>query len=755
MKKALLLITIGLAMLLPADIVTNPSDGAANVGDTIWFRLTCIDPASANWNWGDGQSLSGVSANLDWHGHAYINPGVFTVHMHRYNFLATPNCLGMVDEYRTVTILENRLINSSPTNPMIGQMISFTASNFNTPSNITWVMGDGTTLSHAGNSISHAYPAAGNYTIRAYDWNGNTSTVPVTLILNISSDKRSIVALPAKPIAGQPVTFSANNFQTPSDITWDMGDGTIYAHRNSTISHTYVLAGSYTIKAFDWNGNTKIPPVTLSITVIEMMRVITFSPNLPRVDQEVAIQAVNFKSSSIDWNFGDSTPPMTYSATIVHRYQNPGTFTISAKEQGMNLVQVTQAITILPENRSIILSANETMKDKPLTITAINFRSNLILWDFGDGTVMSGSQVMAHTYKRPGNYLITARDENGASEKKIQAPVKILGISDQVNLEIAEITLDNGKYYKVVPKNSPNIRALLKMKLRGTGIVSGYWIVDEKPYQFFNETVYQGQIKTIITPEIPGLPVFDPGMHTITVQLTRPQSEAVVFPTMRYFVLPYENVIATLSPRDGAVLKEDQVANFSWQRALGGSYYQISFANSLFPLLRDAASLKWLNCPDGLNFTPQVQVWNAIPRNQWTYWKVRALDSAQNIVAESSVQELKIIIPGAEIGIQKITDMDGKSIALGGQFTACRNDQLLVHGQLTYPGDAEYLILRVYANDELVDQLLFRDVKKDERKMFETSVPNMEKESRVIFEVLKSSSPSVVIGYAELNLKRE
>jgi hypothetical protein len=31
----------------------------------------------------------------------------------------------------------------------------------------------------------------------------------------------------------------------------------------------------------------------------------------------------------------------------------------------------------------------------------------------------------------------------------------------------------------------------------------------------------------------------------------------------------------------------------------------------------------------------------------------------------------------------------------------------------------------------------------------------MEKESRVIFEVLKSSSPSVVIGYAELKLKKE
>lgn len=293
------------------------------------------------------------------------------------------------------------------------------------------------------------------------------------------------------------------------------------------------------------------------------------------------------------------------------------------------------------------------------------------------------------------------------------------------------------------------------MKMKGTGIVTGYWIVDGQPYQFFNETVYQGQIRTIFTQDIPGLPVFDPGMHTITMQLTRPQGEAAIFPTLRYFVLPYENTIEIVSPKDGAVIKEDRVAKFSWQSALGGSYYQISFANSLFPLMRDDASLKWLDCPGILYYTPDWQVWNTIQRNQWSYWKVRALDSVKNIVAESSVQEMKVIIPGAEIGIQKITDMDGKGITLGSNFTAARNDQLIVHGLLTYPGDAEYLILRVYANDNLVDQLLFRDVKKDEQKMFETSVPNMEKESRVVFQVLKSSSPSVVIGYAELMLKKE
>ena len=362
---------------------------------------------------------------------------------------------------------------------------------------------------------------------------------------------------------------------------------------------------------------------------------------------------------------------------------------------------------------------------------------------------------MTHSYRQAGEYAITARDENGISEKRFQTTVRILGINDQVNLEVAEISLDNGKYYKVVPRNSRNIRAELKMKMRGTGIVSGYWIVDNQPYEFFNETVYQGQIKNIYTREIPGLPAFDPGMHTITVQLTRPAATAVVFPTLRYFVLPYKDSIAILAPRDGAIIKEDETAKFAWQEAKGGSYYQIAFSNSPYPLLQNDPAVKWLDCPERLTFLPDAETWNSIGRNQWTYWKVRAMDSAKSIVAESDIQEMKIIIPGARIGIEKITDMDGNGIAFGNGLASTRTDPLLIQGYLIYPAEAEFLILRIYANDNLIDQLLFRDVKREEKMRFETSVANGENESRLVFQVLKSSSPSVVVGFAELRLKKE
>jgi hypothetical protein len=687
MKKHFFLFAMMICMVLPmlATIHTVPANGITSVGDNVEFSLDCGTQVFCSWDWGDGTSVSQQWEYLV-QTHYYKNPGSYSVHVHR-EVSPYGNVICPIDEYTTISVLEDRTISASPLHPLIDQVVTFTASNFNRPDNITWDLGDGTFLKGQGPIVSHAFARGGTYTIRAYDWNGDTTKIPVSL----------------------------------------------------------------------------------SLTVASLNRAIAYSPASPRADQEVAIQAINFKSSSITWDFGDGTPQQTYSAAVAHRYPNSGTFTISAKENGLDLPPVTKSIAILPDNRSLVLSASEARKGEPLTFTALNFRGPLVLWDFGDGSTasgpgsvarsgrlagISGPITMTHAYPLPGTYVVTARDENGASAKNFTATVRILGITDEVNLEIAEITLDNGKYYKVVPKNSKNIRAQLRMKMRGTGIVSGFWILDGQPFSFFNEIVYQGQIKTIVTPAVPGLPVFDPGMHTITLQLTRPEG-GIVFPTLRYFVLPYENVIATLAPRDGAIIKEDEVAGFSWESALGGSYYQIAFSNSLFPLLRNDPSLKWLDCPERFSYTPDLEAWNAIARNQTTFWKVRATDSGKNIVAESGVQEMKVIVPGAKIGIQKITDMDGKTIPIGGALTMTRAEQVLIHGSLTYPAEAEFLVVRIYAGEELVDQLLFRDVRKDEARFFETSVPNTGKECLVAFHVLKSSSPSVLVGYEELKLKKE
>lgn len=790
----ILVMIVALSVNLGAIIVTPT--GTHFVGDTLSFRPSSSaygNVSSATWDFGDGNTWV-VTYGLDTVTHSYKTPGVYNV-----TVTGTPAATGTPIVETTQVIIEpegsTRSIRVDPPQPAVGQEATFTAIGFYTPGNIRWDMGDGTILNsaslgmgsvrsrsglntlnrgrrnapgfnrtHAGNIanmglsrtaassvITHTYNAPGTYRVRAYDFNG-LATIPVDLSVTVQLPPRSITYSPVQPLAGAPVQFTAVNFLSAS-VDWNFGDGTVMNAGSVSASHVYANAGTYTVTARE--TNSQYPAVTTVVNVTQPNRIISYSPRSPRVDQQVFFQAQNFITQTIDWNFGDGTILTGGTTTAVHRFQQPGTFTVTARDSTIQHPPVTSTVTVLPENREIMVSPPEVRTNEDVTITAINFRGDLILWDFGDGTGKSGAHLEVHQYARAGTYTITARDENGQSTIPFTAQVTVRGIDDQVNIQIAEIRLDNGKYYKVVPKNSKNIRAVLRMKMRGTGIVSGYWTVDDHPFEFFNEVVNQGELREIYTRRIPGLPVLQPGLHRVSLVLTRPSEIPITFPVLKYFVLAQENTMTALAPMDGFIAKENEIPTFTWEEARGGSKYQLAFSDYLYPLLTNSENLKWIDIGTALRFKPGIEAWHRIRRNQWSYWKVRALDTHGNVLAESEIKDIKVVIATAKITIDTVTDLNGQSLALSDADTlSTQTDDLIVRGSVQYMGDSKFLVLRVYVNEELTDQLLFRDVKKKEIRFFETSLPNKKHLSRVRFQVLKTSSPAVIVGIKGLILKK-
>ncbi len=771
------------AMRLNAIEVT-PSSGPYRVGDELRFRPTNGIFSSVNvsyWDFGDGVTTTGKGMGEE--SHSYSAAGAYTVRvstsrLSRFSPSTAPTTETLLIQVEAT--VDNRYITVEPVQPIVGQAATFRAFNFNTPDGIVWDMGDGTILDTArrtrpsssgplgvkgglkrpmnggkrfsrpsGTDVAtHTYSAPGTYTVRAYDFHGDTNT-PVTLLVTVRLPERSITYSPAQPLAGAPVQFNAVNFLSDA-IDWNFGDGTTVSAGIGT-THVFNNAGSYTVTARESNSN--YTPVSVQVVVTmpdRRVRVVTASP---RVDQLVEFRARNFITTSVDWNFGDGTVVTGGATTVYHRYMTPGTFTVSARESTINHTPVSSDVVILPENRYITVSPPEARTNEPITVQAFNFRGDYILWDFGDGTQLTGMPTETHSYARSGTYTITARDENGESQVPFTAEVAIKGIDDVLNLEIAEIRLDNGKFYQVVPKNSKNIRAVLRMKMRGSGVIAGHWEVDGHPFEFFSEVVSQGLLKEIHTRRMPGLPTIDPGIHTITVRLTRPGVD-IRFPVLKYFVLPYENTIATVTPPDGFVAKDKEIPEFSWEEAKGASKYQVIFSNVLYPVLTNAAGLNWIDRGTSLTFTPGERLWNGIKRNRWTYWKIRALNSFGEVVAESGVREIKVVIATAKIGINRVTDLDGNEVRIERGNIRVRADDLLVYGSVEYLGDSDYLVLRVYSDHELCDQLLFRDVKKGEVRFFETSVPHARGQSRIYFQVLKTSSPAVLVGIKTLVLKK-
>lgn len=769
--NAILIMFLLSALYLQA-IEVSPG-GTHYVGDTLSFRPSSSTFASASptqWNFGDGNTVS--TKGMTTVTHSYSDPGTFWVTATGYFPASSP-----ITETVTVRIElreDNRYIEVTPDEPIVGQPATFRAYDFNTPDGIVWDMGDGTILGKRGasrtaasrrfslnnrwqkggttagtNVVSHTYQAAGRYTVRAYDYYGDDSS-PVILNINVRLPNRAITYSPAQPFAGAPVQFNAVNFLS-DQIDWNFGDRTILTGGIS-VTHVYNNAGTYTVTANE--TNSKYAPVRVVVTVQQPNRSINLWPRSPRVDQLMYFEARNFLTTSIDWNFGDGTIMTGVSTTVTHRYQNPGTYTVSAKDSSINHTPVSITFSVAEENRYITVSPPEVRTNETVTVNAFNFRGDFIWWDFGDGTQRSGGHSETHQYRRAGTYTISAQDENGESQKKFTQQVIVRGIDDQVNLEIAEIRLDNGKYYKIVPKNSKNIRALLRMKMRGTGIVAGHWIVDGQPFEFFREVANQGEVKEIYTHRVPGLPTIDPGIHTITLRLTRPGNILIIFPVLKYFVLPHENIIKTLAPPDGFIAKEKEIPEFSWEEPKGASKYQVAFTNYLYTFMGEGAGIRWIDVGTKLKYTPGLETWNRINRNRWTYWKVRALDTNNNVVAESDIQDIKVVIATAEISVDKVTDLEGNEIAISSNGVTTTTDDILVHGSIEYKGNSEYLVLRVYVDNELTDQLLFRDVKKNKKHYFETSIPNKKKRSRIQFKVLKTSSPAVIVGITGLILRR-
>jgi hypothetical protein len=191
---------------------------------------------------------------------------------------------------------ENRLVKFEPLRPVAGQPVLFTALNFRTPNLLKWDMGDGTVLISGSKSsqvlearLAYAYAAAGTYEVKVYDDNGNLTLPPLTFQVPVAAFPRSLQVNPEKPLANHPLAITAVNFSTPENIYWDLGDGTNIKPGDKNgivkpsflVTHVYTASGTYTIKAYDFNGDKNQPPLSLVIQV-------AVDPSLIKVEPEKA-----------------------------------------------------------------------------------------------------------------------------------------------------------------------------------------------------------------------------------------------------------------------------------------------------------------------------------------------------------------------------------------------------------------------------------------------------------------------------------
>lgn len=124
-------------------------------------------------------------------------------------------------------------------------------------------------------------------------------------------------------------------------------------------------------------------------------------------------------------NWGDGTGVTSYTSSsspfsIQHTYQNPGTYTVTARGALLigNLEYTTDPVTTQATVISADFTATPTSGPAPLTVTytADVSNANTLLWNFGDGGTSTLAQTQ-HTYTQNNVYTVslTATASNGQS----------------------------------------------------------------------------------------------------------------------------------------------------------------------------------------------------------------------------------------------------------------------------------------------------------------------------------------------------
>lgn len=382
---------------------------------TIQFTNTTVlgvgGAATYLWDFGDGNSSTLANPT-----HTYNSVGNFNV------TLSVTNASGCSKIYTKVGYMHavaKPTANFSATNNNSCSLpLNVTFTNTSTGgSTYTWLFGDGGTSTQA--SPSHVYTSSGSYTVTLIATNstGCSDTIVKPAYVNIGSLTASFTKSASSACTNNTINFTNTSTPGPGNSTWYFGDGTSFSGINA--SHAYSAPGTYTVKLVVHFNNCN-DSTTQTVTINQGPSTsFSASPHLGcTVPFTTTFNNTTTGAVSYLWFFGDGTTSTATNPT--HTYNALGQYTVKLVATGANGCNDTLILT------NYIDVTIPTMGISPLTYNGcapatVAFTANSAspipisnyTWDFGDGTVLSGSANMSHTYNTTGTYTVTVNFTTG------------------------------------------------------------------------------------------------------------------------------------------------------------------------------------------------------------------------------------------------------------------------------------------------------------------------------------------------------
>jgi PKD repeat protein len=218
----------------------TPQSGNAGLTVFTFFDESKGTITSRSWSFGDGGTSTASVAT-----HIFAGSGTYPVTL----TVTGPGGTTFITHNVTVSGPISALFQWSPSTPIVNDIVQFTDLSGGAPAAWAWTFGDGT--SSTQQNPAKQYGAQGTYTVSlTVSRNGTSSTtsrqvvvagvVPGTVPVVAAFDASMVAAEP-----GQTVSFVDRSTGTPSQWTWNFGDGA--GSNAQSPSHAYGAPGQYTV----------------------------------------------------------------------------------------------------------------------------------------------------------------------------------------------------------------------------------------------------------------------------------------------------------------------------------------------------------------------------------------------------------------------------------------------------------------------------------------------------------------------------
>jgi len=452
----------------------------------------------------------------------------------------------------------------------------------------------------------------------------NLILIILFIILSFSiSHAITVTASPNPAILGQNVTININAtfpFGTPSCwLEINYGDtGTWFdagfcssSPCNLTSNHSYNSLGTYTITVRDKSCTGSLPgppdPATTLITIQPGPINLSVNPS------SIKISGGQSKNVNLSYQFNAN-----------------------------NLLNTTLSSS---KGRFILNSEVIETNSKSLTV---NIKK-------GYGTVSEIVNVPIKVIERvlrqkQNNFIYTRNFADSGSNISLNGSTTFHITTDATadfDINRIELYFENRRAEITIPKNYKGLKAFVDIKFTGSGLLKGYWEVDGRILSYVNQHITYGKTVTLQTPEIPPLPTFEPGTHTVKFVITSPSVD-IPLPTMLYFVTTQEVrapvKIELISPQKSSEL--DYVSQkFTWERLDGTMIYLIQFFEN-----KDSNPIFSAYTKDAFYNIPDFVLMKIFQPGKTYFWKVIGFDDSNNQVGESNIWDFSFIktvfVPG-------------------------------------------------------------------------------------------------------------